>query len=287
MLRIGIIGNGFVGKATALFKCESIETMIYDIDPSLCVPLNVTISELCACDAIFICVPTPMNKDGSCYTKIVESCVQQIKDKSKTQSPFVVVRSTVPPNTCERLCVNHMPEFLTEKRWKSDFYNTKTWVIGTDDNLFKIWFVKLIEQAYKHDKIKSNSIAFTTTDESETIKYTRNSYLAVKVSFFNEVYQFCKAKNISYDTVLKCVLDDSRITSSHTKVPGHDGKCGYGGTCLPKDIRTFSFENEKAGVQPIILNASIQRNTTIDRKDHDWEQKVGRSVINFATREID
>ena len=122
-------------------------------------------------------------------------------------------------------------------------------------------------------------IVFTTTTESETIKYVRNSYLSVKVSFFNEVYQFCKKKEINYDNVLKWVLDDTRITPSHTKVPGPDGKCGYGGTCLPKDIKTFAFENENIGLNPFILNASITRNTSIDRTDRDWEQNIGRSVV--------
>lgn len=91
---IGIIGNGFVGKATMQLECEDIKILAYDIRPEFCRPSGLTINELNKCDIIFISVPTPMSKDGSCYLGIVESVLNDLEKIS--YNGFVVLRSTVP-----------------------------------------------------------------------------------------------------------------------------------------------------------------------------------------------
>ena len=65
-MKLGIIGNGFVGKATQMLNCEKIKTIAYDLNPSLCEPKGTTLKDIISCDLIFISVPTPMNKDRSC-----------------------------------------------------------------------------------------------------------------------------------------------------------------------------------------------------------------------------
>merc|ERR1711988_232431 len=101
---IGIIGNGFVGKATNILSCDTISLVVYDIDPKFCFPIGTTISDLCErCDVIFISGPTPMNKDGSCYLNILESVVNQISEYSNLSESLVVIRSTVPVGTADRL----------------------------------------------------------------------------------------------------------------------------------------------------------------------------------------
>ena len=70
-----------------------------------------------------------------------------------------------------------------------------------------------------------------------------------------------------------------RITISMSKVPGHDGK-GFSGTCLPKDITALAHEMEISGNPPLILNAAIERNNSIDRPQQDWKKKIGRSFID-------
>jgi UDP-N-acetyl-D-mannosaminuronate dehydrogenase len=72
MIKIGIVGGGFVGQATFLLNCKDIHCIIYDIDPSKCFPQSTTFNDLKDCHIVFICVPTPMNSDRTCYTKIVE-----------------------------------------------------------------------------------------------------------------------------------------------------------------------------------------------------------------------
>ena len=78
-MKIGIIGNGFVGKATRQLKCSEIEIISYDINPELCDPVGSTLVDLLQCEIIFVSVPTPMNKDGSCYLDIVNSVLDDLK----------------------------------------------------------------------------------------------------------------------------------------------------------------------------------------------------------------
>ena len=78
-MKIGIIGNGFVGQATNLFCCNNVKSYMYDIDPNKCNPIGLKLSDLSVCDLIFICVPTPMADDGKCYTNIVEDVVNKLK----------------------------------------------------------------------------------------------------------------------------------------------------------------------------------------------------------------
>ena len=111
---IGIIGNGFVGKATKHLACKNIKLLVYDINPSLCEPKNTKLEDLQKCDIIFVSVPTPMKKNGECYLGIVESVVNEINNKIKNP-PFIVIRSTVPPGTSDKFGCYFMPEFLTEK----------------------------------------------------------------------------------------------------------------------------------------------------------------------------
>ncbi len=73
--KIGIVGNGFVGKATQLLCNPDVEMMVYDIRPEACIPLGTTMKDLETCELVFICVPTPMNHDASCFTKMVENVV--------------------------------------------------------------------------------------------------------------------------------------------------------------------------------------------------------------------
>ena len=111
------------------------------------------------------------------------------------------------------------------------------------------------------------------------IKYFRNTFLSVKVSYCNEIYEYCKLKNINYETVRKIAATDKRIGLSHTEVPGPDGKFGFGGTCFPKDINGLVFDMKKNNMNSIILNSAINRNENHDRKEKDWENDKGRAVI--------
>lgn len=279
-MKIGIIGNGFVGQATMLLQNPEVNILVYDIDPNKCIPKNISLENLSVCDIIFIAVPTPMNPDGSCHLNIVESVIENLK--VKCPNSCVVVRSTVPVGTSDKLQVNFMPEFLTEKNWRNDFYNCDKWVFGlsNENNIeLKQKISKLFALAKKYNKIKCDDHVFVTNKEAEMIKYFKNTFLAVKVSYCNELEEFCRKKNINYETVRQIATEDERIGKSHTTVPGHDGHRGFSGTCFPKDTNSLLYEMNKAGMKSYILESTIKRNQEVDRTNNDWNENKGRCVV--------
>ena len=108
-MRICIVGNGYVGKATSLLENKRTEVFIYDIDESKCVPRGLKFSKLSLCNIVFICVPTPSKPSGECHTNIVSDVIDQLN--SLDESPYIIVKSTVPVGFCEYHGVNFMQEF--------------------------------------------------------------------------------------------------------------------------------------------------------------------------------
>jgi UDPglucose 6-dehydrogenase len=263
-MKLGIIGNGFVGQATSILECENNELFIYDLVPEKCKPLGLKLEDLSQCDFIFICVPTPSTREGKCDTRIVESAINSVKSVNQN----IIVRSTVPMGFCKRFDCIFMPEFLTEKNWRNDFYECPRWIFGCDKN-DKI--IEMINNAYHAGKIRYNHCYFTSSTEAEMIKYTRNNFLALKISFFNEIFDICEATGCSYSSVIDGVTCDPRIGESHTKI-GLDGHRGFGGTCLPKDTNALKYfmENELQ-LKSYIIDAMCRRNVEIDRPERDWE----------------
>lgn len=274
MYTIGIIGGGFVGSATALIEYEQAKVVIYDIDKTKCKPDGLVFSDLDQCQLIFVCVPTPMGINGECHTDIVEKVIADCR--TLPSKPFIVVRSTVPVGFCAKHDVYFMPEFLTEKNWKQDFLTAEEWIIGVKDvqNLSERF--KKIMQDIALPNVRE--FVLVTTSEAESIKYFRNCFLATKVAFCNEFYDFCKSKDVNYTTVSKVAARDPRIGPSHIRVPGPDGHRGFGGTCFPKDMASLDYQMNKS----ILIYAAIQRNITIDRPEQDWktsDEFKGRAVV--------
>jgi nucleotide sugar dehydrogenase len=282
-MKIGIIGNGFVGKATHILKNNDIDIITFDINPNLCNPIGTTLLDICQTDIIFISVPTPMNKDGSCHINILQNVVNDLKKYIDLDNSLVVIRSTIPPGISDSLNCYFMPEFLTEKNFEDDFINNEHWIFGIKGNkqdlIFKEKITNLINISYNHNKIKFNNIHFVSNNEAEMIKLFRNNYLSAKVSFCNEIEEFCSKKNINYENVRKLAVLDKRIGDSHTRVPGHDGFRGYGGTCFPKDTNNLNTEMKKIGMKSYIINSIIDRNENVDRPDKDWQKDIGRAFL--------
>jgi UDPglucose 6-dehydrogenase len=267
-MHIGIVGGGFVGSATALLRCPSVQVTVYDLDPLRCNPLGTVVTDLLACDLVFVCVPTPTYADGSCNTTIVRRCIQSLKAVGIHN---IILRSTVPPGTSESLDVGFMPEFLTEANWRTDFVNCKQWVVAPRNEEEGATFQRLFDLAYGDGAIIYNTILVVGRKEAEMIKYTRNNFLALKISYFNEIHQLCQTLGIDYDAVRAGVVADSRIGPSHTAVPGFDGHRGFGGTCLAKDTNALLQVMVGADMESHIVRAMVTRNTTVDRPERDWE----------------
>ena len=107
------------------------------------------------------------------------------------------------------------------------------------------------------------------------IKYFRNCFLAVKVSFCNEMYRFCESHGMEYDTVRKLACDDNRVGHSHTIVPGPKdcsggGGYGFSGSCFGKDTASLEGQMINKNVRSDIISAAIKRNNEVDRPEKDW-----------------
>jgi UDPglucose 6-dehydrogenase len=276
---LGIVGNGFVGKAMHMLGCSGIHIKCYDINPLLCVPIGTSMTDLLDCHAIFISVPTPIDGEGKTNMKYVDNVVFSLRELQ--YNGFIVIRSTVPIGTCDYYKCYFMPEFLTEKNATNDFINNSNWIFGYYDDERKGDFINLmtniIYTAFICNKIKSNKTTFMHNREAEMVKYFRNTFLATKISFCNEIYNLCMKKGIDYDRMVNIASDDNRISKSHTSVPGHDGKFGFGGTCFPKDISSLHMQMEEENVPHHIIKAVIYRNNNIDRSERDWMNDFGRT----------
>ena len=279
---LGIVGYGYVGKSTESFFSSNCNILIYDIDSSICKPKNLKVKDLSKCDLVFVSVPTPMNKNGSCHINIVKSVVKQLHEENITN---IIVRSTVPVGFCNENNCFFMPEFITEKNWEDDVKNTKDWILGTcDKSMDKIIDItnilqNILNKSKEENKIKDANLIIVQNEYAELSKLTRNCILATKVSFLNEINKFCEKRDLKYSKLRDLMVLDSRIGESHTNVPGHDNEFGFGGTCFVKDIWSLKSLFKENEIASPVIDAVIHRNENIDRKSRSWENMHGRAVI--------
>ena len=273
-MRVGIVGQGFVGSAVyeGFKKHYPVET--YDkFKKSSCQSLE----ELCSkTDFIFICLPTPMNRDGSCDLRVVEGVISEID--SFGYEKILILKSTVPPGTTAALNnyyknvkIVFNPEFLTEANHLEDFKSQNRIIIG-GPRPYSTKVKTLFKKAFS-----TIPIIKTHSTIAETVKYFLNCLLATKVSFANEIKSYCDLIGVDYDKVVEYALYDERIGKTHLHVPGPDGKPGFGGSCFPKDINALIYEMEKQNLNPIILKAIWDQNLRL-RPEKDWERLEGRAV---------
>ncbi|MBC8442788.1 MAG: UDP-glucose/GDP-mannose dehydrogenase family protein [Proteobacteria bacterium] len=273
MISIGVIGNGFVGNAVANgfdpFLVDGAK--VYDIDPKrrthgLVGAINS--------DFVFVCLPTPMvdAEGGECNLSIIEEFFDTLnKDDLTGSNPVFIIKSTVPIGTTRKLQekhtwlnIIHNPEFLTAANAEEDFLNADRTVLGGSckESLSRV-------EALYEEFFPETPIYTMTSDESESVKYFANCFLATKVMFFNEMKMLSESLDVDFDKIGEAVTADSRIANTHWKVPGPDGEYGFGGTCFPKDTNALIYTMEKYGINPIILKAVWEQNKKL-RKNWDW-----------------
>ena len=219
MITIGVIGNGFVGSATSELECDDISVLCYDTNPALCKPRDIEFRDLSKCSLVFVSVPTPMKENGDCHIDIVTNVVGRLKHFINPKKTGIVIRSTVPVGTCDALNCFFMPEFLTEKNFINDFKTCEKWIFGMNEKngfQFREKITELFQTAKKNGCIEADELIFLSNKEAETIKYVRNTFLAMKVGFANEWYSFCQKHNIDYEQVRKHGFGDKRIGLSHS-----------------------------------------------------------------------
>ncbi len=266
MIKIGIIGNGFVGNAIYQNIKSYYSVCVFDKDSN---KSYNSFEETINCDVVFVCLPTPMTdaEGGSCNLNILNGFFNSLP---KNLNSLFVIKSTVPIGTTKTiqnarkdLKIVHNPEFLTAAKAVEDLKNAERNIFGgdTEHNKFLAQILHKINPNTKN--------IFVSSDESEAIKYFSNTFLATKVAYFNLMYDLSKKLSLDYNNIVNGVCSDSRIGFSHSKVPGPDNDRGFGGTCFPKDINALIKTLESNNVNINILNEIWSYNKTI-RNNWDW-----------------
>ncbi len=272
-MNLAIIGTGYVGLVTGTCFAETgNNVMCIDIDekkinnlrqgkspiyePGLDVLLERNIKEkritfttdladgIKDARVIFLALPTPPGKDGSADLQYVLDVASSLS-KIITRYTVIVNKSTVPVGTAEKVhavLAAHLstelfdvvsnPEFLREGVAVDDFLKPDRVVIGTSSDKAR----KVMDELYQPFVRQGNPIYFMDERSSEMTKYAANSYLAMRISFMNEMANLCEKTGANVDWVRIGMGSDSRI-GKRFLFPG----IGYGGSCFPKDVKALAF----------------------------------------------
>lgn len=289
-MRISVVGSGYVGlvTGTCLAKLGNKVTLI-DVDREKVKAVNNRISpiyeegldeiltevnieassdyeKMIDSELILICVGTVSNEDGSISLEQVEEATEQIAEVSKRKGKYFVicVKSTVPPGTTEELVIPILetsgkkkgsgfgvcmsPEFLREGKAIYDFMNPVRVIIGEYDERSGDMVVNLYKDF-------NAPILRTNLRTAEMIKLASNAFLATKISFVNEVGNICKKLGIDVYEVAKGMGLDDRIGSKFL-----NAGIGFGGSCLPKDLKMLIARAKEIGYEPTILEGVLNLN---------------------------
>jgi UDPglucose 6-dehydrogenase len=291
MNKIAVVGTGYVGLVTGTCFAETGNQVVcIDIDATKVdkmrngiIPIfepeldtlfhrNVKANRLtfttsleegiADAEIIFLALPTPPGEDGSADLSYILGVAEQL-GKIMKEYKVIVDKSTVPVGTAEKVqnaiaknatiefAVVSNPEFLREGFAVSDFLKPDRVVIGTSDERAK----KIMETLYKPFVRQGNPIYFMDEKSAELTKYAANSFLATKITFMNEIANFCELVGADVDKVRIGIGSDSRI-GKRFLFPG----IGYGGSCFPKDVQALVKSGKENQFNFEILDAVMRVN---------------------------
>jgi UDPglucose 6-dehydrogenase len=245
---VSIVGYGAVGKhLQGLFP----DAAVYDK------PLRLGSREdVNRCRYAFVAVPTNERPDGSADTSIVEETVSWL------ETELIVIRSTVPVGTTERLKqatgkrIVFQPEYGPGETPDHHFNSARriNWVILGGDRADTVAVADLYKRTFNAELV----IQQTDSRTAELTKYMENCFLALKVTFCNEFYDLAQRLSVDYNELRELWLLDPRIGRSHTFVMPDER--GFGGKCLPKDVAAMVHTASTAGYAPQLLMAMLDAN---------------------------
>jgi UDPglucose 6-dehydrogenase len=284
MAKIAIIGTGYVGLASAvgfahlghdvvgididkekITKLSRGKSPIYEKDIEVFlkkslkkkkIKFSTDYSKVGSSKFVFLCLPTPQLEDGAADISFILESSKMLSRHLK-QSSTVVIKSTVPVNTWklvkekidrDDVAVVSNPEFLREGTALQDFFKPDRIVVGSTDEVK----AKEVSSLYKAKKAK---IVFTDNTSAEIIKYASNSFLAIKLSFVNEIAAYAESTDANALEVLNAMGLDKRIGKDFLK-PGP----GWGGMCFPKDVSALKESAREKNVPIPLLDAALESN---------------------------
>lgn len=248
-MKIGIAGYGFVGKAHEGVLKDYHDLIIYD-------PALGHYGDLRHADAIIVCVSTPQGSHGGCH---MDNVLAVVDDNPNVP---ILIKSTISVEGWDML--EHMfphtsltfsPEFLRAASALDDFKNNNTILLGGGNTSF--WADIFITAMGKIN------ISVAKPKELILTKYARNSFLALKVAYFNQINDLCGALGIDYEQVRLYTTIDDRIGESHTTITDERG---FGGHCFPKDTKAFTVTADKNKANLSILEHAIEYNQRIRKE---------------------
>tara|TARA_B110000908_G_scaffold20319_1_gene22889 strand:+ start:308 stop:1120 length:813 start_codon:yes stop_codon:yes gene_type:complete len=265
--KIAIIGHGFVGSALSIAFCKSSQYIIDPIthphhDYDGLIEFNPML--------VFICVPTPMSDDGAMNSSNLYSVMSELHRRNKHL--VKVIKSTVVPDQIKIVYelyenVIYNPEFLRENDALHDLLNPEFRVLGGNYAA-----CERVSELYDELSVcEPCPVHITDVVTASWVKYTINTFLATKVAFFNSIAEKFEGDWSTFQTILG---DEPRLGSSHMQVPGPDGLLGFGGPCLPKDIKAIAYEYDLP-----ILDAVIKYNNQVRSKYDTIKREKDQNIV--------
>ncbi len=215
-------------------------------------------------DVIFVAVGTPSRRgDGEADLVFIMAAADEIASAMK-EGAVVVIKSTVTVGTCANVrdrmraarpgvafCVASNPEFLREGSAVEDFMHPDRIVVGFEDERAR----QMIQKVYRPLFLRETPMVFTSLENAEMIKYAANAFLAMKITFINQVADLCEKVGGDVQDVARAIGMDNRIGSKFL----HPGP-GFGGSCFPKDSRAFAAIGQRHGARQQLTEEVIKIN---------------------------
>lgn len=262
-MNIGVIGCGVVG-GTLVKAARQKGFTVYCMDKNR-PEYNDPADKVLSCGLVFLCLPTPTT-DGNQDISALHSVCAVLS--SENYDGVVCVKSTVTPGTTELLSkaypnlrLVHNPEFLTEANCFNDLLNQPVVLIGYASKYKATENVEVVSEFWRNFDDEATQIC-ASSNATEFAKYFHNCFLAVKVSFFNEMFEASKflPEPHLYKVALEMALAVGKIGKTHTTVPGPDGQVGFGGMCFPKDTQALLTWGEIRGLRMETLEGAVSGN---------------------------